>query len=64
MAPIEYHFMAGQAQEVQFGDINIESGWETLMANCSRAIVTEVECSTIQAHVAKLSWASVKATLL
>jgi len=44
--------MAGKAQEVKVGDINIRSGWETLMANCSRAIVTEVEGSAIQAHVA------------
>ena len=56
--------MAGKAQEVQVGDINIRSGWETLMANCSRAIVTEVEGSTIQAHVAKLVWASVKTKLI
>ena len=52
--------MAGKAQEVQVGDINIRSGWETLMENCSRVIVTEVEGSTIQAHVEKLVWASVK----
>ena len=64
MAPIEYHFMAGKAQEVQVRDINIRSGWEILMANCSREIVTEVECPTIQVHVEKLLWASVKATLL
>jgi len=60
MAPLEYLFMAGKAQEVHVRDINIRSGWETLMANCSRAIVTEVEGSTIQAHVAKLLWASVE----
>ena len=54
MAPLEYLFMAGKAQEVQVRDIDIRSGWETLMANCSRAIVTEVEGSAIQAHVAKL----------
>jgi len=56
--------MAEKAQEVQVGDINIRSGWETLMANCSRAIVTEVEGSAIQAHVAKLVWASVKTKLI
>jgi len=54
MAPLEYLFMAGKAQEVQVRDIDIRSGWETLMANCLRAIVTEVEGSAIQAHVAKL----------
>jgi len=64
MAPLEYHFMAGKAQEVQVGDINIRKGWETLMANCSRAMVTEVEGSTIQAHVAKLLQASGKSTLI
>jgi len=56
--------MAGKAQEVKVGDINIRSGWETLMANCSRAIVTEVEGSAIQAHVAKLVRASVKTKLI
>jgi len=31
MAPLEYPFMAGKAQEVQVGDINIGQGWETLV---------------------------------
>ena len=64
MAPIDYHFMAGQAQGVQVGDINIRSGWETLMGKCSRVIVTEVEGSAIQAHVAKLLWASVESHIV
>lgn len=64
MAPLKYIFMAGKAQEVQFGDINIGSGWETLMAYCPRAIVTEVEGSAIQAHVAKLSRASVQSHIV
>jgi len=54
MASLEYPFMAGNAQEVQVGDINIGKGWETLVSNSSRAMVTEMEGSTIQAHVAKL----------
>ena len=64
MAPLEYHFMAGKAQEVQVGDINIGKGWETLVANGSRAMVTEMEGSTIQAHVAKLLQASANTTLI
>jgi len=63
-APLEYLFMSGKAQEVQARDVDIRSGWETLMANCSRAIVTEVEGSTIQAHVAKLLWASVESHIV
>jgi len=47
MAPLEYPFMAGKAQEVQVGDINIGQGWETLVANGLRAMVTEMEGSTI-----------------
>jgi len=46
--------MAGHAMEVQAGEVNIMRGWETQMANCSRAIVTKVQASTIQANVAKL----------
>ena len=64
MAPIKYCFMAGKAQEVQVRDVNIRSGWETLMAKCSRAIVTEVEGSAIQAHVAKPWWASVESHIV
>jgi len=64
MAPLEYLFMAGKAQEVQVGDINIGQGWETLVANSSRAMVIEMEGSTIQAHVAKLLQASANATLI
>ena len=64
MAPLEYLFMADKAQEVQVRDVDIRSGWETLMANCSRAIVTEVEGSTIQAHVAKHLQASVESHIV
>jgi len=63
MAPLEYLFMAGKAQ-VQVRDVDIRSGWETLMENCSGAIVTEVEGSTIQAHLAKLLWASVESHIV
>jgi len=55
--------MADKAQEFQVGDFNIGSGWETFMANYSRAIVTDVEGSAIQAHAAKLLLASVKGKL-
>jgi len=55
--------MADKAQEVQVGDINIGSGWETFMANYLSAIVTDVEGSAIQAHAAKLLLALVKAQL-
>jgi len=40
---LEYLLMADKAQEFQVGDFNIGSGWETFMANYSRAIVTDVE---------------------
>jgi len=63
-APLEYLFMSGKAQEVQVRDINIRSGWETLMASCLRGIVTEVEGSAIQAHVAKSLWASVESHIV
>ena len=52
-------FMAGKTQEFQAGDISVANGWETTMANHSRAIVTQMEGSTIQAYVAKLVQASV-----
>jgi len=64
MAPLEYLFMAGKAQEIKVGDINIGQGWETLVENSSRAMVTEMEGSTIQAHLAKLLQASVNTTLI
>ena len=64
MAPLEYLFMAGKAQEVQVRDVDIRSGWETSMANCLRVIVTEVEGSAIQAHVAKPWWASVESHIV
>jgi hypothetical protein len=45
--PLENHFMAGRAKEVQAGDVNVVRGWETQMANCSRAIVTKVQVSAV-----------------
>jgi len=49
MAPLEYLFMAGKAQEVQVGDINIGQGgrhwWQTAQGQWSQ----RWEGSTIQA---------------
>ena len=56
---LENCFMAGKTQEFQAGDIGVANGRETMMANHSRAIVTQMEGSTIQAYVAKLVQASV-----
>ena len=60
MVALENCFMAGKTQELQAGDIGVANRWETMMANCSRAIVTQMEGSTIQAYVAKLVQVSVK----
>ena len=55
---LENCFMAGKTQEFQAGDISVANGQETTMANHSRAIVTQMVGSTIQAYVAKLVQAS------
>jgi len=62
--PLNIRSWQARHKEVQVGDINIRQGWETLGGKRLKAMVTEMEGSTIQAHVAKLLQASVNATLI